>query len=447
GGPDGMWPWSRRGGKLPRMVAISFAGRVNGRILAVSLPWTPTRRRYAAVIEWMMHHVPTYYHNAVGDLTWLHANGLRPTLHGDTMVLASLLNLSSSMGLKPLASTMTEMAPGWGEDVAALGRMPRTRQEWRKLLTYNAEDAEATVLLREGLEVRVTELGREAVLLLYHEVLLPAIPILVDAGLNGVPIDAAMLRKVERKARRKLRDLVERIGDSLELPGNYEEHLSKPAKIAARVEEVAGVVLPRTEKTRVPSLSVKHLETITDAHPVISDLVTRAHVEKLRGTYLTPWRELFELQGTNRLHNVYSVSRASTGRTSAQGDKGGTVQQFPRKIRGVRNLVRARRGWGIMEVDQSQIELRVAAWLADETTMISLFNADKDLHTATAGFLKALGAGKTLRQFQREQDYWMERVTKAERYGAKPYNFGLLFGGSEKVVIDTARADYGLTLT
>jgi DNA polymerase I-like protein with 3'-5' exonuclease and polymerase domains len=65
----------------------------------------------------------------------------------------------------------------------------------------------------------------------------------------------------------------------------------------------------------------------------------------------------------------------------------------------------------------------------------------------TAGWIKALAEGYTIERYMRNTGPWERGVSSGERYGAKPFNFGLLFGGGIQVVIDTARDDYGLTLT
>jgi DNA polymerase I-like protein with 3'-5' exonuclease and polymerase domains len=79
--------------------------------------------------------------------------------------------------------------------------------------------------------------------------------------------------------------------------------------------------------------------------------------------------------------------------------------------------------------------------------MLEFFNSGRDLHTAIAGFLKALDVGWTLTRYLKHMDRWMPGVTEDERFGAKPYNFGLGFGGGPSVVQRTARINYGITLS
>ena len=68
-------------------------------------------------------------------------------------------------------------------------------------------------------------------------------------------------------------------------------------------------------------------------------------------------------------------------------------------------------GHCIVKVDYSQIELRIAALVAQETAMLTAFRAD--LHRLTAA--RVLGRAP-------------ETVTSADRQLAKALNFGLLYG-------------------
>jgi DNA polymerase-1 len=65
--------------------------------------------------------------------------------------------------------------------------------------------------------------------------------------------------------------------------------------------------------------------------------------------------------------------------------------------------------------DYSQIELRVAAYLAGDEEMMETFRKGIDLHQQTAAEL---------------YDIQLDQVTKEQRYAAKTINFGVLYGMS-----------------
>src|SRR3546814_14473140 len=88
------------------------------------------------------------------------------------------------------------------------------------------------------------------------------------------------------------------------------------------------------------------------------------------------------------------------------------VQQIPRD-KFIRGLVGAPPGSYFVEFDYSQVELRVAAELAKEPTMIHLYQTGQDIHMAMA--MQMTGKPTPL-------------VTKEERKKAKSVNFGFLYG-------------------
>ena len=203
--PVGMWPWSRRSGRVPRPVSIAIAGEVDGSILALGVPLAS---EYAKTIRCILKNVPTGYHHAMADLIWLYHLGWEVMLGDDTFILASLIGVDGSLSLKVLAPTLTDMPPGW-ETTTDVGKMPVTKDEWRRLLRYNAMDAIATLKIRQPLRkmLREAEPSPEA---LYGNVLLPAVQVLVKTALNGTPVDEVLLKKMRSALLHKRAGLAER---------------------------------------------------------------------------------------------------------------------------------------------------------------------------------------------------------------------------------------------
>lgn len=86
--------------------------------------------------------------------------------------------------------------------------------------------------------------------------------------------------------------------------------------------------------------------------------------------------------------------------------------QFQNLPRQCKSLFRARhKGWSIMEVDGSQLEFRVAAFLGHDPVAVRDITEGRDVHSFTAEVLT--GAGQ-----------------KTDRQGAKAHTFKPLYGGS-----------------
>lgn len=432
GGLKSAWPWTRHNGSAPRLISVALAGRRGGEIISCAVP--AEDETLFGLVASLLASTSSTYHNASADLIWLLAHGVNPQLAGDTLIIASLLNIDSSLKLKVLAPMLTRVPPGW-ELGEGLGRMPVTREEWRETLIYNARDAVATLLLNDALLERAASEGNR-VIPLYQEILLKVTPYLARAAIAGVPLDEKLLKDLELRAEGDLQAVTARVKETT--------GATRQEDVGLAVERLAGITLPRTAKTDRPSLAEKALAPYADKHPVVNDLLRVAKVKKLKGTYLTPWRELLEEQGDHRLHSIYSLTHARTGRSSAEGERGGTTQQFPRAVR---NLLRARDGWKIVAADESQIELRFAAWVANERRMLSFFEQGIDIHKATASWIKALKQSLTLKQWEAEMGAWIASVTGDERQAAKATNFGFLYGMQEQTFIEQARKEYGITFT
>jgi len=113
------------------------------------------------------------------------------------------------------------------------------------------------------------------------------------------------------------------------------------------------------------------------------------------------------------LYPQVNTTRTKTGRFSYSDPN---LQQIPKrsalgaKFRGCFTSVP---GTGVSGADYSQVELRVAASLAQEGVLLDAFAAGRDPHTEVAA--KMLGKSVT-------------EITSQERFGAKAVNFGILNG-------------------
>ncbi len=145
---------------------------------------------------------------------------------------------------------------------------------------------------------------------------------------------------------------------------------------------------------------------------------------KRTGTYGRAW--LDAVAGDGRVYAGWRQLGSVAGRTSCQDPN---LQQVPRDPR-YRACFTAPPGRVLVKADHSQIQLRIAAKIANEKAMLDAYARGDDLHTLTAQ--RVLG----------KQD-----VTKADRQLAKAVNFGLLFGLGARGFRLYARSNYGLTLT
>lgn len=109
----------------------------------------------------------------------------------------------------------------------------------------------------------------------------------------------------------------------------------------------------------------------------------------------------------------------------------GNCQQIPRK-KEFRSCFRAAPGRKLIIADYGQIELRVAAELANDRTLIGVYQRGEDAHAQTAAIVSKTS---------------LDQVTKSQRQLAKPVNFGLIYGMQAAKLVLYAQANYGVSMT
>jgi DNA polymerase-1 len=159
-------------------------------------------------------------------------------------------------------------------------------------------------------------------------------------------------------------------------------------------------------------------------HPLADLLRKYRSASKRVGTYGMAW--LKHVDDEDRVYARWRQIGADSGRMSCSDPN---LQQLPRDERYRRCFV-APPGRVLIKADYSQIELRLAAKIAGETTMIEAYRRGDDLHTLTAQ--KILGKAD---------------VSKADRQLAKSLNFGLLYGMGAANLRTYCRSTYGVQLT
>lgn len=140
--------------------------------------------------------------------------------------------------------------------------------------------------------------------------------------------------------------------------------------------------------------------------------------------FLRSWLELRD--PNNVIHATYNVGFVKTGRLSSSNPN---VQQISSRLK---PAFIPRPGHVLLDLDYSQVELRVAAFISRSRPMIEAFQRGDDLHRLLAAKI----AGKA-----------PEDVTSLERKRAKAGNFGLLYGMSPGGFQSYAATAYDVSLT
>lgn len=260
---------------------------------------------------------------------------------------------------------------------------------------------------------------------------------------RGFPIDrGALLACADRIAGRIAE---EREAIAREAPG-----LDPDADEAIGELLYRNMQLTTTVLTDGGALSVAYdaLAENKDAHPVVPHLMAYGALTHLRRTYLDGEPRPGERYGVTgmlrhirpdgRVHCTYNLDGARTGRLSASDPN---LQNIPRaeedkndpdSIFGklIKDLFVAPPGWRFIQLDYSQLELRVAALLSEDPVMAEIFRSGVDYHLRTAEMIAPIAFGVSAAQWATLD----EKGRKPYRSRSKAVNFGLLYGMMAKTL-------------
>lgn len=141
---------------------------------------------------------------------------------------------------------------------------------------------------------------------------------------------------------------------------------------------------------------------------IIQDLLDYKGITKLLTSYGENLQKYIDPL-TSRMRSYFRINGAVTGRLTSSEPN---MQNLPHTTE-FRKLFKAGRDRLLIVGDYSQIDLRVAAVLSQDKTMLQCYQNNEDLHSLTASKLLKIS---------------IDTVTPDQRRLAKAVNFGLLYG-------------------
>lgn len=394
-------------------------------------------------------------HNSPFERRWLHSYGGKVRVHWDTMFMAHLIDENHPIGLEDLVMRLLHIAPWKQENVKHLGdefgqmwedRASIPKQAWAKskrgLSIYNGRDIHTTRLLLkwQRRHVRKNLMPHEDPVRVMREVMIPAIEPLRQMEDNRMPVRVEKIAKTKEIVEARIAKIEQQLDKSIPPKEQWPEWMGKRTPKWGATDWTKwwlyyhqGATVPKRNKPSksfpdgAPAMSKDDLEKVD--HPGARLLIRRSELYGQLTKFLVP---LTERTVDGRVSTSFNLTGTVTGRLSSsspgEDNPGLNSQQIPRD-KATRNLF-GEPGMAWIEADFSQLELRVAAVLANEPTMIALFEADEDIHSYIAGRLIKGG-----------------EVTKKDRTLAKGVNFGFLYGMMAKHFASYVQSNYGVTTT
>lgn len=411
----------------------------------LSHPDSPFLGRWRDVITGIARRIkiagkPITNQNVKFDLRWLKAHAGEDLSHQvswDTRASSHLLDENASTKLK-VRAPITFGVPPWDDfDLSTPGAAERV--PLMDLGMYAARDTYWTwrlaCLHREQLnltnpeepqssdDVEAAKLGRLAVW-----VSMPTIATLTAIEQRGITLDVDWVKSELAKHRYEAEELEEKLatryegvdpeGASFAPTSNWFRDWTGRA-----VEEGDLRITAMTDNGRPSWGKGVLLRQARAGSEVAAQLLEyRGHAKKAE--YLASWLNYVTPDGL--IHCSYNAGRVVTGRLSCDSPN---LQQVTAVLK---QAYVPREGYYLAELDQSQVEMRVAAFISRCKPMMQAFINGWDLHAMLAAKI----TGKLL-----------EDVTPTERQAGKSANFGLLFTMGPFGFQQYAETVYGIAFT
>ncbi|MDR7102314.1 DNA polymerase I [Croceicoccus sp. BE223] len=329
----------------------------------------------------------------------------------DTMILSFDLDagrggggIGNAHGMDSLAETHLGHTTLTFKDICGTGKkqIPFSAVPLDKATRYAAEDADVTWRLWQVLRQRLADEGATRI---YEQVDRPLIPVVAAMERHGIKVDREVLAAMSAEFAGQCDTLEKQIHELAGEPFT----VGSPKQLGDILFDKMGYKGGKKGKSGQYSTDQSVLEALAaQGVDMAARVLDWRQLSKLRSTYTEALQEAINPR-TGRVHTSYSLVGAQTGRLSSTDPN---LQNIPIRTetgRRIREAFVAEPGSVLLAADYSQIELRLAAHMADVPPLKEAFANGEDIHARTA--LEMYG-----------------EVTRDTRAKAKTINFAILYG-------------------
>ncbi len=342
----------------------------------------------------------------------------------DTMIASYLLNPGTRQhNLDALTFTELGHEKITKNDLLGKGRDRISFKEVKleKLCLYSCEDADFTFRLVKKLN---NQLKEQKLNDLFRGIEMPLVMVLAKMEDNGIMINRRFLANMSEKITKKLKQVEKKIYQQARTKFNINSTQQLREVLYEKLKIPTGNI--SRSKTGL-STAAEELAKLKDLHPIIPLIQEYRELMKLTTTYINALPELINKK-TKRLHTSFNQTITATGRLSSTEPN---LQNIPARTKlgqEIRKAFVTKKGYRLVSLDYSQIELRLAAHMSGDKKMIKAFANKADIHTSTAAEINQVSP---------------ETVTREMRREAKAINFGILYGQGPHGLSQTADIPYG----
>ena len=289
---------------------------------------------------------------------------------------------------------------GTGKSLIPFAEVARERAR-----DFAAERADAVLRLHTLLKARLV---RDKMTAFYETIERPLAPIVAAMEREGIKVDRAALAELsldfaERIARLE-RTIYEAVGNDF--------NIGSPKQLGEVLFDKLGLPGGKKGKTGAYGTDASILEELAPLHPVPGQVLEWRQLAKLKSTYADALGEEIDAE-SGRVHTSYALALTATGRFSSNNPNLQNIPIRTEEGRRIRRAFIAEPGNVLLSADYSQIELRLAAHVADIPELRQAFHDGIDIHALTASQVFGVPLAA------------MDAITRRR---AKAINFGIIYG-------------------
>jgi len=289
---------------------------------------------------------------------------------------------------------------GTGKSLIPFAEVPREAAR-----DFAAERVDAALRLHMLLKARLV---RERMTAFYETIERPLVPVVAAMECRGIKVDRAALAELSRDFARRIGETEQAIFRAV----GSEFNIGSTKQLGDVLFGKLGLPGGKKGKTGAYGTDASILEELAPLHEAPGHVLEWRQLTKLKSTYADALGE--EIDGeTGRVHTSYALAVAATGRFSSNNPNLQNIPIRTEEGRRIRRAFVAEPGHLLLSADYSQIELRLAAHVADVPELKQAFRDGVDIHALTAsqvfGVPLAAMDGNTRRR-------------------AKAINFGIIYG-------------------
>ncbi len=319
-------------------------------------------------------------HNLKYDIGVLAQHGITIAPYDDTLVMSFALDAGKHQhGLDELAKLHLDHTCLTFKDMCGTGKSQISFAEVQldRATEYAAEDADVALRLWKLLKLRLPIEGGTRV---YEMVDRPLAAIVEGMERAGIMVNRDYLARLSGEFATEML----RIEGEIHALAGQPFAIGSPKQLGEILFDKLGLKGGRKGKSGDWSTDQNELERLErDGVPIARKILEWRQLAKLKSTYTDALQQQIN-PTTGRVHTSYSLVGAQTGRLSSTDPN---LQNIPIRTetgRQIRDAFIAAPGHVLIAADYSQIELRLAAHMANVPELKEAFAQGQDIHAATA---------------------------------------------------------------